>query len=163
MPYRWLDIDAEGTLKLLEDRKLQPDQLPVVLFSDGTSIVDPELEILAARVGLRTQATQEFYDMVVIGAGPAGLAAAVYGASEGLHTLVIEPVAPGGQAGSTSMIENYLGFPAGITGADMGRRALIQATRFGAEFVTQRATACASTGNTASSNWPTGAKSPATS
>lgn len=140
VPYRWLDIDAEGTLKLLEDRKLQPDQLPVVLFSDGTSIVDPELEILAARVGLRTQATQEFYDMVVIGAGPAGLAAAVYGASEGLHTLVIEPVAPGGQAGSTSMIENYLGFPAGITGADMGRRALIQATRFGAEFVTQRAT-----------------------
>ncbi len=140
VPYRWLDIDAEGTLKLLEDRKLQPDQLPVVLFSDGTSIVDPEPEVLAARVGLRTQATQEFYDMVVIGAGPAGLAAAVYGASEGLHTLVIEPVAPGGQAGSTSMIENYLGFPAGITGADMGRRALIQATRFGAEFVTQRAT-----------------------
>ena len=86
------------------------------------------------------QATQEFYDLVVVGAGPAGLAAAVYGASEGLRTLVMEPDAPGGQAGTTSRIENYLGFPAGITGADMGRRAQIQATRFGAEFVTQRAT-----------------------
>jgi thioredoxin reductase (NADPH) len=90
-------------------------------------------------VGLSTQATQEFYDMTVVGAGPAGLAAAVYGASEGLKTLIIEPEAPGGQAGSTSRIENYLGFPAGVTGADLGRRAHMQATRFGAEFLTQRA------------------------
>ena len=84
---------------------------------------DADPDVLAARVGLRTQATQEFYDITVIGAGPAGLAAAVYGASEGLKTLVIEPEAPGGQAGSTSRIENYLGFPAGVTGADLGRRA----------------------------------------
>jgi thioredoxin reductase (NADPH) len=111
-----------------------------VLFADGSALVDPEPEALAARVGLSIQATQDFYDMIVVGAGPAGLAAAVYGASEGLRTLVIEPQAPGGQAGSSSKIENYLGFPAGVTGADLGRRAHIQATRFGAEFVTQRAT-----------------------
>jgi len=141
VPYRWLDIAAsEDALKLLEERQLRPDQLPVVLFADGTSLVDPEPDELAARVGLSTQAAQDFYDMVVVGAGPAGLAAAVYGASEGLRTLVIEPEAPGGQAGSTSRIENYLGFPSGITGADLGRRAHIQAARFGAEFLTQRAT-----------------------
>jgi thioredoxin reductase (NADPH) len=141
VPYRWLDVAAnEDALKLLEERHLDPDRLPVVLFADGTSLVDPETEELAARVGLSTQAAQEFYDMVVVGAGPAGLAAAVYGASEGLRTLIIEPEAPGGQAGSSSRIENYLGFPAGITGADLGRRATVQATRFGAEFLTQRAT-----------------------
>jgi thioredoxin reductase (NADPH) len=139
VPYRWLDIAGDEAVKLLEERKLNTDQLPVVLFTDGSSLVDPEPEALAAKVGLSIQATQEFYDMVVVGAGPAGLAAAVYGASEGLRTLVLEPEAPGGQAGSTSRIENYLGFPSGITGADMGRRAHIQATRFGAEFVTQRA------------------------
>ena len=140
VPYRWLDVASnDEALKLLKDAGLDPDRLPVVLFSDGSALVDPEPEILAARVGLRVQATQEFYDMVVVGAGPAGLAAAVYGASEGLHTLVIEPEAPGGQAGSSSRIENYLGFPSGVTGADLGRRAHTQATRFGAEFVTQRA------------------------
>ncbi len=141
VPYRWIDVSAgpEAT-KLLEDRKLDPQKLPVVLFADGSSIVDPDLETLAIRVGLRVQAAQEFYDIVVVGAGPAGLAAAVYGASEGLRTLVIEPEAPGGQAGSSSRIENYLGFPSGVTGADLGRRAFAQASRFGAEFVTQRAT-----------------------
>jgi thioredoxin reductase (NADPH) len=140
VPYRWLDVaSSEEALKLLKDAALDPDRLPVVLFSDGSALVDPEPEILAARVGLRVQAAQEFYDMVVVGAGPAGLAAAVYGASDGLHTLVIEPEAPGGQAGSSSRIENYLGFPSGVTGADLGRRAHMQATRFGAEFVTQRA------------------------
>jgi thioredoxin reductase (NADPH) len=101
--------------------------------------VNPEVEALASKVGLSVQATQEFYDLVVVGAGPAGLAAAVYGASEGLRTVVIEPEAPGGQAGSSSKIENYLGFPSGVTGAELGRRAHTQATRFGAEFVTQRA------------------------
>jgi thioredoxin reductase (NADPH) len=106
----------------------------------AAGLVDPELKRLAARVGLSTQAAQDFYDMIVVGAGPAGLAAAVYGASEGLRTLVIEPEAPGGQAGSSSRIENYLGFPSGITGADLGRRAHAQASRFGAEFLTQRAT-----------------------
>jgi thioredoxin reductase (NADPH) len=141
VPYRWLDIAAgEDALKLLTERQLSPDQLPVVLFGDGTWVVDPDVETLAKRVGLSTQATQEFYDMIVVGAGPAGLAAAVYGASEGLRTLVIEPDAPGGQAGSTSRIENYLGFPSGITGADLGRRAHAQASRFGAEFLTQRVT-----------------------
>jgi thioredoxin reductase (NADPH) len=141
VPYRWLDVDAgEEGRKLLNERGLSAVNLPVVLFGDGTWLVDPEPDVLAVRVGLKTEAAEEFYDMVVVGAGPAGLAAAVYGASEGLKTLVIEPVAPGGQAGSTSRIENYLGFPSGVTGAELGRRALTQATRFGAEFVTQRAT-----------------------
>jgi thioredoxin reductase (NADPH) len=141
VPYRWLDVAGnEEALQLLKDAALDPDVLPVVLFADGAALVDPETEELAARVGLRVQAKQEFYDLVVVGAGPAGLAAAVYGASEGLRTVVIEPVAPGGQAGSSSRIENYLGFPSGVTGADLGRRAHTQATRFGAEFVTQRAT-----------------------
>jgi thioredoxin reductase (NADPH) len=141
VPYRWLDVAGnEEALKILTEARLDPDKLPVVLFADGAALVDPDLEELAARVGLRVQAEQEFYDMVVVGAGPAGLAAAVYGASEGLRTLVIEPDAPGGQAGSSSRIENYLGFPSGVTGADLGRRAHTQATRFGAEFLTQRAT-----------------------
>jgi thioredoxin reductase (NADPH) len=141
VPYKWLDaVGNEESLKLLTDAGLDPSHLPVVLFADGSALVDPEPEALAKRVGLRVQAAQEFYDMVVVGAGPAGLAAAVYGASEGLRTLVIEPQAPGGQAGSSSRIENYLGFPSGVTGAELGRRAHTQATRFGAEFVTQRAT-----------------------
>jgi len=141
VPYRWVDVAAgpEG-LNLLKERQLDPEKLPVVLFADGSVLVDPELEVLAGKVGLQIQATQDFYDIVVVGAGPAGLAAAVYGASEGLKTLVIEPVAPGGQAGSSSRIENYLGFPSGVTGAELGRRAHAQASRFGAEFVTQRAT-----------------------
>jgi len=141
VPYRWLDIDgSEDALKLLKERNLTVSQLPVVLFPDGSVLPDPEPETLAEKVGLSVQATQEFYDMVVVGAGPAGLAAAVYAASEGLRTLVIEPEAPGGQAGSTSRIENYLGFPSGITGAELGRRAHTQAARLGAEFITQRAT-----------------------
>src|SRR6202789_3200487 len=144
VPYRWLDVASDEATTFLKERgvdstSLTSDQLPVVLFADGSAVMAPTAEALAERVGLRVQASQEFYDLVVVGAGPAGLAAAVYGASEGLRTLVIEPQAPGGQAGTTSRIENYLGFPAGITGADMGRRALIQATRFGAEFVTQSA------------------------
>jgi thioredoxin reductase (NADPH) len=140
VPYRGLDIASEEAVKLLEERKLDAEKLPVVLFPDGSSLIDPGLESLAAKVGLRVKASQEFYDLIVVGAGPAGLAAAVYGASEGLRTLVVEPEAPGGQAGTTSKIENYLGFPTGITGATLGRNAHLQATRFGAEFVTQRAT-----------------------
>ena len=141
VPYRWIDVAAgpEGP-KLLAERQLDPEKLPAVLFGDGSVLVDPEIEALAGKVGLRIQATQDFYDMIVVGAGPAGLAAAVYGASEGLKTLVIEPEAPGGQAGSSSRIENYLGFPSGVTGAELGRRAYAQASRFGAEFLTQRAT-----------------------
>ncbi len=141
VPYRWLDVEGSAeAAKMLEDRQLDAGRLPVVIFGDGSVLVDPELEALASRVGLSVQAAQEFYDLIVVGAGPAGLAAAVYGASEGLRTLVIEPLAPGGQAGSSSRIENYLGFPSGVTGAELGRRALAQASRFGAEFVTQRAT-----------------------
>ncbi|MGD0479906.1 MAG: FAD-dependent oxidoreductase [Terracidiphilus sp.] len=141
VPYRWLDVAASPeALKLIEDRQLDPAKLPALIFADGTVLVDPDLELLASRVGLSVQAAQEFYDLIVVGAGPAGLAAGVYGASEGLRTLVIEPLAPGGQAGSSSRIENYLGFPSGITGADLGRRAHAQAFRFGAEFITQRAT-----------------------
>ena len=112
IPYRWLDVaDHEEVGKLLHDRKIDTDRLPILLFPDGTVLADPELDAIAAQVGLSTQATQDFYDVVIVGAGPAGLAAAVYGASEGLKTVVVEPEAPGGQAGSSSRIENYLGFP----------------------------------------------------
>ncbi len=140
VPYRWIDAASnDEAQKLLDERQLKAEQLPVVLFADGSALAEANPDAVAAKVGLSTHATQEFYDMIVVGAGPAGLAAAVYGASEGLKTLVIEPEAPGGQAGSSSRIENYLGFPSGITGADLGRRAHTQASRFGAEFVTQRA------------------------
>jgi thioredoxin reductase (NADPH) len=138
IPYVWLDPERDSeAFELLERYKLDDRKLPAVLFSDGSSLVQPTQSALAARVGLRTQAEKDFYDLVVVGAGPAGLAAAVYGASEGLRTLVVEPEAPGGQAGSSSRIENYLGFPSGLSGADLARRAYVQASRFGAEFLTQ--------------------------
>ena len=140
VPYRWLDVTGEDAAKLLEERKLTTERLPLVLFPDGAVLCDPEPDELAEKIGMRVKASQDFYDLVVVGAGPAGLAAAVYGASEGLRTLVMEPDAPGGQAGTTSMIKNYLGFPHGITGADMSRRALDQARQFEAEILTQRAT-----------------------
>jgi thioredoxin reductase (NADPH) len=139
VPYRSIDVTSAEAQKILNERHLTAEQLPVVLFADGSLLIEANPDALAAKVGLSTHAAQEFYDIVVVGAGPAGLAAAVYGASEGLKTLVIEPEAPGGQAGSSSRIENYLGFPSGITGGDLGRRAFTQASRFGAEFVTQRA------------------------
>ncbi len=122
VPYVWLDPEqsAEG-VDLLTRFKLDDHKLPVVLFGDGTYLVQPGQMELAGKIGLRTQATKEFYDLVIIGAGLAGLAAAVYGASEGLRTLVIEDEAPGGQAGSSSRIENYLGFPEGVSGAAAGR------------------------------------------
>jgi thioredoxin reductase (NADPH) len=141
VPYVWLDPEQNAeAVELLTRFKLDDHKLPVVLFGDGTSLVQPGQMELAAKIGLRTQATKEFYDLVIVGAGLAGLAAAVYGASEGLRTLVIEDEAPGGQAGSSSRIENYLGFPEGVRGEDLARRALIQATRFGAEILTQKAT-----------------------
>jgi thioredoxin reductase (NADPH) len=141
VPYVWLDPEQNAeAVELLTRFKLDDHKLPVVLFGDGTSLVQPGQMELAAKIGLRTQATKEFYDLVIVGAGLAGLAAAVYGASEGLRTLVIEDEAPGGQAGSSSRIENYLGFPEGVRGEDLARRALIQATRFGAELLTQKAT-----------------------
>ncbi len=137
--YRWLNPEVQPeALDLLKARGVDESRLPVVLFSDGTAMVQPTQTALAERVGLRIQADKEFYDVVVVGAGPAGLAAGVYGASEGLRTLVIEPDAVGGQAGSSSRIENYLGFPQGISGEELAKRGFIQAQRLGAEFLTQR-------------------------
>jgi thioredoxin reductase (NADPH) len=141
IPYVWLDPEKnDEAVQLLERYKLNDRKLPAVLFPDGTSLVQPNQIELAERIGLRTQAKKDFYDVVIIGAGLAGLAAAVYAASEGLRAIVVEPEAPGGQAGSSSRIENYLGFPSGLSGADLARRAYVQASRFGAEFLTQRAT-----------------------
>jgi thioredoxin reductase (NADPH) len=140
VPYLWLDPEQSGEgLELLNKHQLDDRKLPVVFFPDGSALVQPDQTELAGKIGLRTQAAKEFYDLVVIGAGLAGLAAAVYGASEGLRTLVIEQEAPGGQASSSSRIENYLGFPSGLSGADLGLRAYTQAARFGAEFLAQRA------------------------
>src|ERR1700761_5361001 len=141
VPYVWLDPESstEG-VDLLTRFKLDDHKLPVVLFGDGSYLVQPGQMELAGKIGLRTQAEKEFYDLVIVGAGLAGVAAAVYGASEGLRTLVIEDEAPGGQAGSSSRIENYLGFPEGLSGQQLAERALVQASRFGAEMLTQKAT-----------------------
>ena len=141
VPYVWLDPEqnAEG-VDLLTRFKLDDHKLPVVLFGDGSYLVQPGQMELASKIGLRTQAEKDFYDLAIIGAGPAGLAAAVYGASEGLRTLVIDNGTPGGQAGSSSRIENYLGFPEGISGQLLAERALIQATRLGAELMTNKST-----------------------
>jgi thioredoxin reductase (NADPH) len=139
IPFKWLDPEKNPEcLDLLCDKQIDDSKLPVVLFPDGSALVQPSITELAAKVGLRTQARQEHYDVVVAGAGPAGLAAAVYGASEGLKTLIIDSLAPGGQAGSSSKIENYLGFSRGISGERLAKEAFIQATRLGAEFMTQR-------------------------
>jgi thioredoxin reductase (NADPH) len=137
VPYEWVDIDRDASVRaLVESLTGGVTRLPVVLFTDGHPLIEPTNLELAARVGLRTQANQPFYDVVIVGGGPAGLANAVYGASEGLRTLVIEQDAPGGQAGTSSRIENYLGFPSGVSGADLAQRATIQARRFGAEILT---------------------------
>lgn len=136
-PYEWIDVDADGSNReLVESVSPGLRRLPVVFFPDGTTLVEPEIRDLAERIGLQTRATQPFYDLIVVGGGPSGLAAAVYGASEGLRTVMIESEAPGGQAGTSSRIENYLGFPSGLSGGDLARRATAQARRFGAEVVT---------------------------
>lgn len=137
IPYRWLDIetDAEAT-QLRELAGAMDAPLPLVVLSDGTALPKPSIPELAEKVGLHTRAISQTYDLIVVGTGPAGLASAVYGASEGLRTLLIEREAPGGQAGTSSSIENYLGFPVGLSGADLARRAVAQARRFGAEILT---------------------------
>jgi thioredoxin reductase (NADPH) len=136
VPYQWLDIEKVAeTRSLLQSTHATEEQLPVVIFPDGTSLIQPTTSQVAQKVGFRTKAEQPFYDLIVIGAGPAGLAAAVYGGSEGLKTVLIEREAPGGQAGMSSRIENYLGFPAGLSGQDLARRALTQAQRFGVELL----------------------------
>jgi thioredoxin reductase (NADPH) len=139
VPYAWLDPtdDAEGrklAASLGDDQPLDP-AIPLVLFSDGTTLRDPSTRQIAEKVGLQTRAALPFYDVVIVGGGPAGLAAAVYAASEGLKTILVEQEAPGGQAGTTSRIENYLGFPAGLSGGDLARRGLAQARRLGAEIL----------------------------
>jgi thioredoxin reductase (NADPH) len=137
IPYKWLDIERDPEAReLVESLTDGRPQLPVVFFPDGATLVDPDLRTLAEKVGLRAPAAQPFYDLIIIGAGPAGLGGAVYGASEGLRTVVIEREAAGGQAGTSARIENYLGFPKGISGADLTRRATTQAKRLGAEIVT---------------------------
>jgi thioredoxin reductase (NADPH) len=136
VPYQWLDIEKDAeTRSLLQSAHVSEDQLPVVVFPDGSSLIQPTTFQVAEKVGFRMKAEQPFYDLIVIGAGPAGLAAAVYGGSEGLKTVLIEREAPGGQAGMSSRIENYLGFPAGLSGQDLARRALTQVQRFGVELL----------------------------
>ncbi len=137
IPYQWQDIEADGQVRNLVDSVVGEDRrLPVVFFPDGSTLIQPDYRTLAEKVGLQTQATQPYYDLIIIGAGPAGLGAAVYAASEGLSTALIEREATGGQAGTSSRIENYLGFPNGISGGDLARRATDQAKRLGAEILT---------------------------
>ena len=137
IPYQWQDIEIDEGARVLVDSVVGEDRrLPVVFFPDGSTLIQPDYRILADKVGLQTQATRPYYDLIIIGAGPAGLGAAVYGASEGLSTALIEREATGGQAGTSSRIENYLGFPKGISGADLARRATDQARRLGAEILT---------------------------
>lgn len=137
IPYQWLDIERDSAARaLIETTSEGRPQLPVVFFPDGSVLVNPDRRALAEKVGLRAPAQQPFYDLIIVGAGPAGLAAAVYGASEGLRTVVIEKEVTGGQAGTSARIENYLGFPNGISGADLARRATTQAKRLGAEILT---------------------------
>ena len=135
IPYQWLDIEKDSNVRKLVEGVSPEMKLPVIFFPGGNVLVGPNLKELAEKVGLQTRAGLPFYDLVVIGSGPAGLAAAVYAGSEGLKCLVIEKAAPGGQAGSSPKIENYLGFPTGISGDDLARRAVSQARRFGVEIL----------------------------
>jgi thioredoxin reductase (NADPH) len=139
VPYQWIDVELSAndpeTKRLLEALGPEAVNLPIVLFPDGSKLLDSAPAEVAQKVGLRTRAQTDFYDFAIVGGGPAGLAAAVYGASEGLHTVMIEREAPGGQAGMSSRIENYLGFPNGLSGGDLARRAVVQAQRFGVEIL----------------------------
>ena len=139
VPYQWIDVELSAndpeTKRLLDVLGPEASNLPIVLFPDGTKLLEGAPAEIAQKVGLRTRAQTDFYDLAIIGGGPAGLAAAVYGASEGLHTVIIEREAPGGQAGMSSRIENYLGFPTGLSGGDLARRAVVQAQRFGVEIL----------------------------
>ena len=137
VPYIFIDIDRDvDGAALASDAADGSKELPIVLLEDNTAFINPDKSVLAEAVGIHTSAGSPFYDLIVIGGGPAGLAAAVYGASEGLSTAMIEREAPGGQAGTSNRIENYLGFPKGVSGADLARRAIAQATRLGAELIT---------------------------
>jgi len=139
VPYQWIDVELSSsdpeTKRILEILGPEANSLPIVLFPDGTKLLESLPGDVAQKVGLRTRAQTDFYDLAIIGGGPAGLAAAVYGASEGLKTVMVEREAPGGQAGMSSRIENYLGFPTGLSGGDLARRAVVQAQRFGVEIL----------------------------
>jgi thioredoxin reductase (NADPH) len=139
VPYQWIDVELAQTdpevRGLIKSLGPEAETLPLIIFSDGARLAEPLLPAVADKIGLRTHAQTNFYDLAIVGGGPAGLAAAVYGASEGLHTVMIEREAPGGQAGLSSRIENYLGFPSGLTGTDLARRAVAQAKRFGVEIL----------------------------
>jgi thioredoxin reductase (NADPH) len=137
VPYQWQDVEvSEEAWQLVSQADGGEPRLPLVVFPDGTYLEAPENVEVAEKVGLRTRAERPFYDLIIVGGGPSGLAAAVYGASEGLKTVLIEREAPGGQAGTSSRIENYLGFPAGLSGADLSQRAVAQARRFEVEILT---------------------------
>jgi thioredoxin reductase (NADPH) len=136
VPFRWLDLERDAEARrLLAGAEVKASRLPLVLFHDGAALVQPTNAEIAARLGFRMRPEGTFYDLVIVGGGPAGMAAAVYGASEGLRTVMVEREAPGGQAALSSMIENYLGFPAGLSGADLARRGVAQAKKFNAEIV----------------------------
>ncbi len=137
VPYQWLDIEKDREAQqLLESVEDGEDHLPLIFFPDGSTLVEPDTVELAEKVGLKTQAADPFYNLIIVGGGPAGLGAAVYSGSEGLKTLMIESEAVGGQAGTSSRIENYLGFPNGISGSELARRAATQAKKFGVEILT---------------------------
>lgn len=136
IPYQWLDMETNTDAgALIRSNQIDQKDLPAVFFEDGEVLASPDLQTVGQKMGMQGVAQQKMYDVTIIGAGPAGLAAAVYGGSEGLNTLLIEKRAPGGQAGTSSRIENYLGFPKGLSGAELSRRAITQATRFGIEFL----------------------------
>ncbi|MFZ0734511.1 MAG: FAD-dependent oxidoreductase [Candidatus Sulfotelmatobacter sp.] len=139
VPYQWIDVETSAndpeTKRLVEALGPDANELPVVLFPDGAKLLNSAPTEVAQKVGLRTRSETSFYDLAIVGGGPAGLAAAVYGASEGLKTVIVEREAPGGQAGMSSRIENYLGFPTGLSGGDLARRAVAQARRFGVEIL----------------------------
>jgi thioredoxin reductase (NADPH) len=136
LPYQWLNFQNNPKAKEFQELlDFQAEDLPIVIFEDGSHVKYKSVIDVASKVGLNPNANEDLYDVVIIGAGPAGLAAGVYGGSEGLKTLLIEKRAPGGQAGTSSRIENYLGFPTGISGSDLSRRAVTQATRFGVELL----------------------------
>src|SRR5258705_4654633 len=137
IPYLWLDVEGnEEANKYLLSANASTSSLPLVVLKNGSTLFDPSLTDLASKIGLRQQASEKMYDVVIVGAGPAGLAASVYGSCEGLKTLLIEKSNPGGQASSSARIENYLGFPTGLSGAELSRRAITQTLRFGTEILT---------------------------